>query len=41
LLSIFGGGPIVYGVQRVDGALLLTHLLAIKIVKNELEARKL
>jgi hypothetical protein len=26
-LTIFAGGPIVYGFQRVDGALLFVHLL--------------
>jgi len=26
LLAVFAGGTIVYGVQRVDGALLLAHL---------------
>jgi hypothetical protein len=26
LLAVFAGGPIVYGVQRVDGALLFAHL---------------
>jgi hypothetical protein len=26
LLAVFAGGSVVYGVQRVDGALLFAHL---------------
>jgi hypothetical protein len=42
LLAVFAGGPIVYDVQRADGASLMAHLLHSKLTKkNRLEARKL